>query len=249
MAWDEGAFLASLTSVAPRTREAYATDLAAFVTWAERGGVSDPVAVDRTLLRRYVAHLTTRRYAKRSVARKVAALRRYFSWGARTGRLPADPAASLSAPRGDGRLPRVLRQDELNALLEDPSARGVDEPARARDDAVLELLYGSGLRVGELCALDPADLDLDHARARVWGKGGKQRQVPLGDPSIAALRRWLLGPRTTWPSNPAAVDALFRNQDEWSRKAVTNALSMGTFSSDRSIREYADKIWGINPVI
>lgn len=193
MAWHEQDFLASLTSVAPRTREAYRSDLAGFITWAERGDLHEPGGVDRVLLRRYVAHLSARRYAKRSIARKVAALRRYFRWVARTGRIPADPSINLSAPRGEGRLPRVLRQDELSVLLDapGPAALGGDPVVRMRDDAVLELLYGSGLRVGELCSLNPTDLDLERARATVWGKGGKQRVVPLSEPAVAALRAWL----------------------------------------------------------
>jgi site-specific recombinase XerD len=214
MAWHEGDFLASLTSVAPRTVEAYGTDLAGFVAWAERGGTTGPADVDRTLLRRYVAHLATRRYARRSIARKVSALRRYFAWAERTGRSPGDPAVGLSAPRGDGRLPRVLRQDELVALLDDPPAAVADDDPgiRARDDAVLELLYGSGLRVGELCALGPADLDLARARALVWGKGGKQRAVPLSAPAVDALRAWLDGPRRTLVAGDADIDALFVNR-------------------------------------
>jgi site-specific recombinase XerD len=192
MAWHEDDFLASLTSVSPRTVEAYASDLAAFVEWTRRGEVPGPEAVDRTLLRRYVAHLATRRYARRSVARKVSTLRRYFRWLARTGRVATDPSAGLSAPRGDGRLPRVLHQDEVNGLLDDPPAATLDDPPaiRARDDAVLEVLYGSGLRVAELCGLDLPDLDLARGRATVWGKGDKQRVVPLSAPSIEALRAW-----------------------------------------------------------
>ena len=214
VAWNERAFLASLTSVGARTVEAYASDLASFATWAGRGGVTGPGAVDRTLLRRYVAHLTTRRYAKRSIARKVSALRRYFAWAARTGEIAADPSSGLSAPRGDGRLPRVLRQDELTVLLDDPPATiAADGVAlRARDDAVLELLYGSGLRIGELCALGPADLDLDRGRATVWGKGDKQRVVPLSAPAIDALRRWLEGSRTELLAGAADADALFVNR-------------------------------------
>ncbi len=214
MAWDERAFLTSLTSVGARTVEAYASDLASFAVWAERGGATSPGSVDRTLLRRYVAHLTTRRYAKRSIARKVSALRRYFAWAARTGRIEADPSSGLSAPRGDGRLPRVLRQDELTVLLDDPPAAiAGDGPAlRARDDAVLELLYGSGLRIGELCALDPADLDLERGRATVWGKGDKQRVVPLSAPAIDALRRWLGASRTDLVAGAVAADALFVNR-------------------------------------
>ena len=94
MGWHEGDFLASLTSVAPRTVEAYGTDLAGFVAWAERGGTTGPADVDRTLLRRYVAHLATRRYARRSIARKVSALRRYFAWAERTGRSPGGQKSS-----------------------------------------------------------------------------------------------------------------------------------------------------------
>jgi len=214
MAWDERAFLASLTSAAPRTVEAYASDLAGFVEWAGRGGVTDPGAVDRTLLRRYVAHLATRRYAKRSIARKVSTLRRYFAWAARTARVPIDPSSGLSAPRGDGRLPRVLRQDELTTLLDDPPAAvaGDDPAVRARDDAILELLYGSGLRVGELCSMGPADIDLDRERATVWGKGGKQRTIPLSQPAVGALRAWIAGHRRALAGPAVDGDALFVNR-------------------------------------
>jgi site-specific recombinase XerD len=212
MAWHEGDFLASLTSVSPRTVEAYRSDLAGFVEWAGRGGVTGPADVDRTLLRRYVAHLATRRYAKRSVARKVAALRRYFSWAARTGRIAADPSSGLSAPRGDGRLPRVLKQDELSTLLDDPPAGAGEGSDRTRDDAVLEVLYGSGLRIGELCALGVGDLDLDRGRATVWGKGGKQRVVPLSEPAVHALREWIEGPRRTAVDGGAALEPLFHNR-------------------------------------
>ncbi|MDP1821140.1 MAG: tyrosine recombinase [Acidimicrobiales bacterium] len=192
MAWHERDFLASLTSVAPRTITAYRSDLSAFTEWARRGDVHGPEDVDRTMLRRYVAHLATRHYARRSVARKVSTLRRYFAWATRTGLVPADPSLRLSAPSGEGRLPRVLHQDEVNGLLDvAPAATGPGPPAvRARDDAVLEVLYGSGLRVGELCSLDVDSLDLARGRATVWGKGSKQRVVPLSEPSVAALRSW-----------------------------------------------------------
>lgn len=214
MGWHERAFLASLTSVAPRTVEAYASDLAGFVEWAGRGDVTDPSDVDRTLLRRYIAHLATRRYAKRSIARKVSALRRYFAWATRTGRIGHDPSSGLSAPRGEGRLPRVLRQDELTTLLDDPPAKvaGDDPALRARDDAILELLYGSGLRVGELCSLEPGDLDLDRGRATVWGKGDKQRVVPLSEPAVHALRAWVDGPRRSVVVGATEAAALFVNR-------------------------------------
>jgi integrase/recombinase XerC len=214
MAWHEEEFLASLTSVAPRTLEAYGRDVAGFVEWAERGDLAGPDQVDRTLLRRWVAHLATRRYARRSVARKVAAVRRYFGWLTRTGRVEVDPAAGLSAPRGEGRLPRVLQQAEVNQLLDDPPAPTLDdpEPIRARDDAVLEVLYGSGLRVSELCGLDLPDLDLARGRATVWGKGGKQRAVPLSEPSVAALARWVDAGRDELRTMASPAAAVFLNR-------------------------------------
>jgi site-specific recombinase XerD len=207
MAWSEREFIASLTSVSPRTVEAYQGDVAGFVTWAERGGVAGPEAVDRTLLRRYVAFLATTGKARRTVARKVSTLRRYFRWLERTGRIGTDPTVGLSAPSGDGRLPRVLHQDEINALLDAPAGEEDAAGLRTRDDAVLEVLYGSGLRVAELCGLDLADLDIDRSRATVWGKGGKQRVVPLSEPAAAALARWIpnRGELLDGESPPAAV--------------------------------------------
>jgi site-specific recombinase XerD len=212
MSWHERAFLDSLTSVAPRTVEAYGRDLAGFVEWAGRGGTVEPAAVDRTLLRRYIGHLVTRGYARRSIARKASSLRRYFGWAERTGLCAVDPSRGLSAPRGDGRLPRVLQQHELVTLLDAPPAGTDTDPAqRSRDDAVLEVLYGSGLRVGELCGLGPGDLDLDRQRALVWGKGGKQRAVPLSEPAVAALRGWIEGPRQEVAATASDPDALFLN--------------------------------------
>jgi site-specific recombinase XerC len=124
---------------------------------------------------------------------------------ARTGAIAGDPAAGLSAPSGDGRLPRVLRSDELTALLDQPPAVVDDDPpeVRLRDDAVIELLYGSGLRIGELCGLRPGDVDLRTGSVTVWGKGGKQRSVPITPPAIEALRELL-------EVDPPG-DAVFRN--------------------------------------
>src|SRR5947208_12258161 len=160
MPWVVDDFAASLTAAAPATVAACRRDVEAFVTWAERAGMSGPDAVQRITLRRYLAALATKRRSKRTIARAASSLRRYFGWLQRTGALSADPTAGLSAPRGERRLPHVLRADELRVLLDDPPAR-VDadpEPIRLRDDAVLELLYGSGLRVSELCGLRVDDV-------------------------------------------------------------------------------------------
>jgi len=213
--WELDEFSRSLTGVAPTTLVAYRSDLDAFTAWAERLGIQDPAAVDRILLRRYLAHLTTRRYARRSVARKIAALRRYFAWCRRTGRCTVSPAERLSAPGGGARLPRVLTAAEATALIEDSSGRtaGDSDAIRWRDDAVLELLYGSGLRVSELCGLDIAAVGLDRSVVTVWGKGAKQRQVPISRPAVAALRAWLEGGRAEMLVDSAGgVDALFVNR-------------------------------------
>jgi len=212
--WRREAFLDSLSSVSSNTVAAYGRDLVGFVTWAERLELAGPDAVDRKVLRRYLAYLATRSYAKRSVARKASALRRYFGWLRRTGVLEVDPTAGLSAPSGDGRLPRVLRDDELRVLLDDPGARADGDPApvRLRDDAVLEILYGSGLRVAELCGLRPDDLDLTAGTVRVWGKGSKQRIVPLSRPAVEAVAAWLADGRAELVTEQSPTDAVFLNR-------------------------------------
>jgi len=212
--WSLDAFLASLTSVSPATIRAYRSDLDAFVLWCERAELPGPSTVTRTTLRRYVGSLATRSYARRTIARKASALRRYFGWLTRTGLLTSDPSAGLSAPGGSGRLPRVLRDDELTAVLDDPPGTTAnDTPAiRSRDDAVLELLYGSGLRVSELCGLRPEDLDIARRRVVVWGKGSKQRVVPLSEPACDALRQWLDHGRRIIATADSPADSVFLNQ-------------------------------------
>jgi site-specific recombinase XerD len=108
-----------------------------------------------------------------------------------------DPSAQLSAPSPDSRLPRILSHAELAALLE-PAAPGDGTPpgpTTVRDDAVLELLYDSGMRVAELCGLDVDHVDLARATVTVWGKGSKERQVLMHDRCVTAVRAWLAGPR------------------------------------------------------
>src|SRR5580765_3752582 len=183
--WSVEEFRSSLTSVADATVQAYIADVERFAAWAgDRAGLAGPHAVTRLLLRRYLAYLTTLGRRKRSIARTAAALRRYFAWLKRTGRVATDPAVRLSAPAGEARLPHVLTRTEVGDLLDEPPARiDQDEPCvRLRDDAVLELLYGSGLRVAELCGLAEADIDVGRGLLTVIGKGSKQRQVPLSEP-------------------------------------------------------------------
>ena len=130
--------------------------------------------------------------ARATIARRAAAARTFYRWATRTGRVPADPSLRLVGPRRRGRLPAVLRQADAAALLDVAgTAADDDDPIHVRNRAVLELLYGSGIRVGELVAIDIDDLDLSTDMVRVTGKGAKERVVPFGIPARQALRAWL----------------------------------------------------------
>ena len=213
MAWQVEEFEASLTDAAPSTARAYASDVAALVDFAGRLGLQGPDEVTRLHLRRWVAQLATRELARATIARRVAAVRRYFGWLQRRGAIAADPTVGLRAPAGGSRLPRVLRQEEVDALLDEPPAAIDDDPPhrRVRDDAVLELLYGSGLRVAEVCGLRTADVDLDAGTVRVLGKRSRWRQVPLTPGAADALRAWLGEGRSELATPESPPDLVFLN--------------------------------------
>ncbi len=126
------------------------------------------------------------------------------------GGATVDPTSGVSVPAGGGRLPRVLDQRELAGLLDAPSDESEPDWRRRRDDAVLELLYGSGLRVGELCGLQVGSVSLTSGAAHVWGKGSKERRVPISEPAAAAIRRWLAVRHDVLP--PEAGDVMFGNE-------------------------------------
>lgn len=211
--WPLDDFVRSLTSVSDATAAVYRRDVAAFADWAAANGRQQPTGVDRRVLRSYLGHLVDEGYARRTTARKVSSLRRFFGWASRQGLVPTDPTIGLSAPGRDGRLPRVLHDDELRVLLDEPRPSVVDDEVhrRLRDDAVLELLYGSGLRVSELTSLDVDDLDLVARRVTVWGKGRTQRSVPMSEPCVAALQRWLDAGRDAMVVDGSPPGALFLN--------------------------------------
>ena len=210
MDWQVDGFVRSLSTLSSNTVVAYGADVREFLVWAERARLHDPADVTHLVLRRYLAYLSTRRLARRSIARKAAALRRYFGWLRRTGAIPTDPSRRLRAPGGQGRLPHVLKHEELDTLLDAPAP--ALEPVDRRDRAVVELLYGSGLRVGELCGLRPPDLDLARGLVLVWGKGSKQRQLPMNERSVEAVRDWLDRGRPAMVTPETPADALFLNR-------------------------------------
>lgn len=208
--WSLPAFIDALTSASSNTRHAYDSDVRSFVAWCHDENVTHPAEVDRLLLRRYLTFLTTNGYAKRTMARKASALRRYFRWARRAGVVTSDPAVSLRAPSGEGRLPRVLDGIELQQILEPTHLDAIHPPWRIhRDDAILEMLYGSGLRVSELCALDVASVDTTRGFVTVWGKGSKQRRVPVTLAAIETLKEWSRS-RSDIVADPSEV-AMFVN--------------------------------------
>lgn len=208
--WRLPDFVRAHSSLAERTLDAYRSDVAGFAEWAARSDVAAPRGVTRTLLRRYVAALSTREYARRSIARKAAALRRYFRWATAEGMVDADPTIGLQVAGGSGRLPRVLDRREIDVLLDRPPDD--DEPPwrRRRDDAVLEILYGSGVRVSELCSITLDDVRLADRALMVWGKGAKERRVPIGESAAAALAAWFAVRHDVVPADAGRV--LFANE-------------------------------------
>jgi integrase/recombinase XerC len=212
--WDVEGFIGSLTGSSPHTRKAYESDLRQFVAWAERGGAAAPDTVDHLVLRRYLAYLTTRGMARPTIARKAAALRAFFGWLRRKGMVTSDPTRNLRTPKGDRRLPRVPKAAEVAALLDDgPAAEeGMAAPVVLRDLAVLEVLYGAGLRISELCGLAPSDVDARGGLVTVLGKRSKIRRVPLGETAIAAIGAYLDGGRTILSTPASPPDALFLNR-------------------------------------
>lgn len=199
--------------LSPNTVEAYRRDLGQLLTFLERGhtGVGDATYAD---LRRFLAQQATRGYARASVARRVGAIRTFFKWARREGLVAADPASLLGRPKVQSRLPSVLRPAEAAAFVEAPVAsEGADATERAvalRDRALLELLYGSGLRISEATGLTVGRVDLRRGRVTVMGKGSKEREVPMSDLAIDAVTAYLDHGRPELADGP--TDTLFFNR-------------------------------------
>ena len=180
----------------PRTVTEYERDVTGFAAFAHERSTApslDVREVDVYLLRGWLA-LLARKNAPSSVARKVAAVRTWMRWLRRRGAIATCPADELATPKVRRGLPTHLSVDAAKGVMDAPS---LETPVGVRDRAILELLYGSGLRASELCGLDLTAVDLREASARVMGKGSKERMVPLGRECIEALGRWL-GVRATF---------------------------------------------------
>jgi integrase/recombinase XerC len=211
-------YLALERHLSIHTVAAYRRDLSRLATFLHRQKES---LLDATypILRRFLAQQHTLGYARASIARSVAAIHSFFRWAVSEGRVPDDPSSLLGRPKVVNRLPTVLRPGEAAALAESPSAarRGstadvspVERAVALRDVAALELMYGSGLRVGELAGLTTDRVDLDRGRVTVMGKGAKEREVPMSDYAAEALDTYLRHGRPVLA--PEGARELFHNR-------------------------------------
>ena len=184
--------LRSERAVSSHSLRAYRGDVAGLLEHARRMGRNRVADIDLLVLRSWLAGQASRGMARTTLARRAAAARGFTAWARREGLVGSDPGALLATPRTGRSLPGVLRRDEADALLHVAGLAADDEdPVGLRDLAVLEVLYASGIRVGELCGLDRDDVDLSRRVLRVLGKGSKERTVPVGVPALRAVDRWL----------------------------------------------------------
>ena len=194
-------YLASERRLSPHTDSSYTRDLKALVKYCDRAGLTDWGGLDSQHVRAFAAHSHAGGLSPRSIQRRLSAVRSFYGFllreapreavsgrGSRRGeRVAANPALEVRAPKAARRLPQTIDADQMGRLLELPAGGGLT----ARDRALMELLYSSGLRLAELVALDVGDIDLRDRTVRVLGKGRKSRIVPVGRLALAALRAWL----------------------------------------------------------
>jgi site-specific recombinase XerD len=196
--------LAHERGLSSHTVDAYRRDLSQFATFCERRRIERLNEIDRRTVRRFLAHLSTRGYAARSIARKASAVRSFLDDAVRRGLIAANPAAGVPQPKRPATLPKAVPKATLGRYLDDLVGT---EPVDRRDRAILELLYGTGLRVSELAGLRVADVE-GREFLTVTGKGRKQRVVPIGAKARDALDAYVTGGRDRLRGD-AARDTLF----------------------------------------
>jgi integrase/recombinase XerD len=210
--------------LSPLTIAAYRRDLAQFATHAGTTWREDPKPLIGylTALQRSGAKASTR-------ARKSAAVRSFYAFALREGIATRDVPALVDAPKPGSYLPDVLAPDDVERILDAPP---VEDPIGIRDRAILELLYGCGLRVSELVGLDVDRVDLPNQQVRVIGKGNKERRVPMGDEARERLHRYRVGPRAAWTAKrPTEAVFVGRKGNRMSREAVWRLVKRWTDAS------------------
>jgi len=207
---DFGNHLATERNLSPHTRRGYLADLGQFRAFlAENGlipsGGSEPeqlAAIDHVAVRSFLGSLVRRKARKVTIVRKIAALRTFFNYLIREGRVRVNPAEMVQAPRADHHLPAFLPVEEMHSLL---GLSFPDDVAGLRDRAMLELFYSSGIRVSELTGLNLGDLDMQQGLVKVRGKGKKERIVPVGGQALRSLQQYLVK-RSEWARKARAAE-------------------------------------------
>jgi len=184
--------LVSERDLAPHTVRAYLTDLRSLGSHAQAMGVLDPAEIALPVLRSWLANQQTRGRARSTLARRATAVRVFTRWLVRTGRAEQDAGAMLASPKQLRALPATLSLQQVRELLDTATRAAAGEgPAGMRDAAMLELLYATGCRVGELVGMAVDDVDRERNLVRLFGKGRKERSAPFGLPAARALDSWL----------------------------------------------------------
>ncbi|MDI3257302.1 MAG: site-specific tyrosine recombinase XerD [Kyrpidia sp.] len=197
-------YLAIEKGLAPSTLGSYQSDLVRYADFLEHSGCRDWPDSSRRHIVAYLAHLQKLGRAPATVSRHLASMRSFYQFLEREGLMEANPTGQLDSPKADKRLPRVLNVDEVERLLAAPEGR---TPMGLRDRAMLELLYATGIRVSELVFLDVADVNLNMGYVKCYGKGSKERIVPLGSAALDAAHRYLTHgrPRLLKNGDPGAL--------------------------------------------
>ena len=191
-----GAHLQTQRGLAPLTIRAYCSDLERLSEYVRALDLGDLLDVDLAILRAWLADMSERNLSRSTIARRGASARCFYEWAAHRGYIENDPAIRLASPQTNKTLPAVLGQDSASILMETARARAEDgAPACLRDWAALELLYATGIRVGELVNVNVADINRHERLVRVMGKGAKERLVPFGVPAGRAVDEWLMSGR------------------------------------------------------
>lgn len=221
----------------------YASELAQFTEYLRQQQISTYSEVTNITIRTFLAGLHDRQLAKRSVARKLSALRSFFRFLVQAGHLASNPVMSVRSPKLEKPLPKFLYPDQIEQLLVKPDET---KPLGLRDQAMFELLYATGIRVGELVGLDIDSVRLDLGMALVYGKGGKERWVPVGEYATDALRKYIERGR------PALLLHSKVEADDGSPERALFLNRRGTRLSDRSVRrsldQYVAALAGVNRI-